>query len=566
MIASVFALAVLLAAAPAPAEQPAAKPAAKKPADKKPAAKKSDAKGRATSPEGVKLFGMRGYPPQEEVKDPATFFPLIDTFGQYIHREWPGKVHAAADLEAAKKAEARDLLAKPGPKDWNQYGGWKAGPALKATGHFRTEKVDGRWWLVDPEGRLFWSHGNDCVGSSADTRIDGREAWFKDFPGAQPEFKPFLHKTGPALKGDYTDRAGQAFDFAKANALRKYGPDWRQATADLAHRRLRSWGMNTIANWSSADIYMIKRTPYTANVWFHSRPIAASTGYWGQFKDPYEPEFAEKLKAALAKTAAGTADDPWCLGYFIDNEIGWGSATDLATASLASPPEQAAKKAMIEFLKGRYADIVKLNAAWGTSHASWEALAAATAAPDKKRAAADLEAMTGRIAEQYFRVIRDTVRAIAPKKLYLGCRFAWVNDPAAVAASKFCDVVTYNRYKTSVADLKLPAGADDKPLLIGEFHFGALDRGMFHTGLVPTASQAARAEAYKSYVQGALANPLLVGTHWFKYQDEPTTGRPLDEENYQIGFVDICDTPYAETIEASRAVGYGMYAFRKNAK
>jgi len=40
----------------------------------------------------------------------------------------------------------------------SRYGGWKA-RRVKATGFFRTEQVDGRWWLVDPEGYLFLSVG-----------------------------------------------------------------------------------------------------------------------------------------------------------------------------------------------------------------------------------------------------------------------------------------------------------------------------------------------------------------------------------------------------------------------
>jgi hypothetical protein len=44
------------------------------------------------------------------------------------------------------------------------------------------------------------------------------------------------------------------------------------------------------------------------------------------------------------------------------------------------------------------------------------------------------------------------------------------------------------------------------------------------------------------------------------------TGRPLDEENYQIGFVDICDTPYPETVAACREVAAEMYQYRLNAK
>jgi hypothetical protein len=129
------------------------------------------------------------------------------------------------------------------------------------------------------------------------------------------------------------------------------------------------------------------------------------------------------------------------------------------------------------------------------------------------------------------------------------------------AAAKYCDVVSYNLYQRDVADFQFDGGAD-VPLIIGEFHFGALDRGMFHTGLVPTASQQTRAEAYQQYVLGALHHPQFVGCHWFQYCDEPTTGRVYDEENYQIGFVDIADTPYAETIAASREVGERLYGKR----
>jgi hypothetical protein len=33
-----------------------------------------------------------------------------------------------------------------------------------------------------------------------------------------------------------------------------------------------------------------------------------------------------------------------------------------------------------------------------------------------------------------------------------------------------------------------------------------------------------------------------------------------------MGFLDICDTPYWETIAAARDVGYNLYTIRSNAK
>jgi hypothetical protein len=240
--------------------------------------------------------------------------------------------------------------------------------------------------------------------------------------------------------------------------------------------------------------------------------------------------------------------------------LSWGDDGSLALGTLASPADQPAKHVFLDDLRKKYETIERLNAVWGTAHASWEDLAKSTTPPNRQKAREDLGAFYTKLAERYFEICRDAVKEAAPQQLYLGCRFAWSNDRAIRAACKFCDVVSFNRYQRSVADLRLPEGCD-KSAIIGEFHFGALDRGMFHTGLVPTASQQERAEAYRAYVASALANPLLVGTHWFQYGDQATTGRP-DGENYQIGFLDVCDTPYAETIQACRAVGARLYGQR----
>jgi hypothetical protein len=216
---------------------------------------------------------------------------------------------------------------------------------------------------------------------------------------------------------------------------------------------------------------------------------------------------------------------------------------------------------MVGDLKMAYPDIGRLNDQWGTSHDSWDALLESRTPPARDRARKELEAFDTRIADQYFKTIRDAIHEVAPGQLYLGCRFAWVNPRAAASAARFCDVVSYNIYRLRADDFQFPGGAD-VPLIIGEFHLGALDRGMFHPGLVPVASQVERARNYREYVRGVLRHPQFVGCHWFQYQDEPTTGRVYDEENYQIGFVDIADTPYAETIAASREMGAQMYQIR----
>jgi hypothetical protein len=500
-------------------------------------------------------------PPTALAKDAEAFFPFIDTFGQYRHRNWPGKVLSLEDLKARRETEAKELRADCGPTEWNEFGGWAKGPQLKATGFFRTENRDGKWWLVDPEGRLFWSHGIDCVRMLDATPIEERETWFEDFPGAQQEFATFVSR-GFALKGHYAGRTVKTFSFAGANLQRKYGPDWRSSFNDVAHRRLRNWGLNTIGNWSDEAVRLQKKTPYVDAIGSgKARKIEGSEGYWGKFADVFDASFRDGLRESMLSKRGKSAGDPWCIGYFSDNEIAWGDELSLAVAALQSPGDQPAKQAFVADLKSKYGEIAKLNAVWGATYESWPALTASRVKPDAKKARADLEAFYTRIAEEYFRLARDVIKEVAPNQLYLGCRFAWVNSCAAAAAAKYCDVVSYNLYRRSVSDFQFNGGAD-VPLIIGEFHFGALDRGMFHTGLVSTASQADRAQTYADYVTGALKHPQFVGCHWFQYQDQPTTGRVYDEENYQIGFVDIADTPYSEIVAASRSVASSMYKTR----
>ncbi|MBN1124232.1 MAG: hypothetical protein JXA82_04430 [Sedimentisphaerales bacterium] len=546
--------------------------------------------------EPLELIGMRGYPqhqgkldtgnviglvvfvnrPNEDysfqiqkittggsvrILDSKTFYPFIDEYGQFIHADWPGKVKRSGDLQLHLKQEQKDLAEHPEPEEWNQYGGWAKGPKLKATGFFRVEKVQGKWWLVDPEGRLFWSHGIDCVGESNETPISDREHYFQWLPEENSPFASFYSRGSWAPHGYYqTHSPYRTFDFSRANFLRKYGKNWQGKFSVITHRRLRSWGMNTIGNWSQANIYLMQKTPYVGTIHFTARVLEGSTGYWGKFYDVFDPSFREGMQKAVQSQIERGIADPWCIGFFVHNELAWGDDTSLAIAALKSPADQPAKKVFIQDLKSKYGTIGKLNQVWDSSYSSWERMIDSTDEPDKMKAAEDLGAFYTKTAETYFATIREEFKKVSPKQLYLGCRFAWVNNRAAQAAAKYCDVVGYNRYAYTCADLKLPEDID-MPIIIGEFHFGALDRGMFHTGLKPTLDQEDRAQKYKDYVRSALGNPYIIGTHWFQYKDQETTGRG-DGENYQIGFIDICDTPYRETINACREVGYTMYRNR----
>ena len=495
---------------------------------------------------------------------PEKFFPFIDAYGQFKHRDWPGKTHSNEDLKQALASERADIAAHPSPKGWNKYGGWKDGPKRQATGRFRVEKVDGKWWMIDPEGCLFWSHGPVRVtSSSAVTPLDEREFYFTDLPKADSPFALF-YTTRDALLWPYYEARGiqRTYDFSSANAFRKYGSDWVARYADLAHQRLRSWGMNTIANSSDVRICKQDRTPYADRFELKSPDIEGAHLGWWKFKDPFHPEFRANFRRQLVQRKA-ELDDPWCFGFFVDNEISWGGETALADWTLQSPATQPAKIELVNRLKQRHGSIAKVNALWKTDYADWNALLQSQQKPPAG-AKDDCIAFSAVVTEAYFKNIRDEFKAIAPDTLYLGCRFAGSTKAAVQIAAKYCDVISYNLYRHTLEDFKLPEGVD-KPVMIGEFHFGALDRGMFHPSLIEVANQEARGKAYAAYIASALRHPNFIGAHWHQFGEQPTNGR-FDGENLQNGLLDVCDTPYPETIAGVREVGYRLYEIRSQGR
>ena len=255
-----------------------------------------------SSPWNAKLFGMRGYPGIPPGMTESQFFPLIDEFGQYRHADWPGKIHCADDLAQQKAAEADELEHHPGPTDWDIYGGWQAGPQLAATGRFRTEKLNGKWWLVDPVGRLFWSHGIDSVHTGwSTTPITDRERWFTRLPAKDSPYGKFYGRGNWAPHNYYEGKSYETYDFSAANLQRKYGNDWGRQFHALLHRRLRSWGLNTIGNWSEPSICQVRKTPYVVTIHSSGRTLEGSQGYWGKFADVFDSGFAASIRADAAR-------------------------------------------------------------------------------------------------------------------------------------------------------------------------------------------------------------------------------------------------------------------------
>ena len=528
---------------------------------------------RPPAPQLLTVGPLRVEPPSEE--DRTAYVGIADGFGQFRTGNWPEKIGSAemlrarGDEEAKKLAEQRTDMPKR-----DRFGGLAESGGFRATGFFRTERRDGRWWLVTPEGNPFFSIGIDVVAVAGATYVDGREFMFRDLPARDGELGEHWSAQDDrrglgAQRGRSFDH-GHAFHFYSANLERKFGADWPARWREETLSRLEAWGFNTIGNWSDPDLCAMHRLPYTVPLSPEGDYAKVSSGedWWGQMPDPFDPRFADAVDKMARDAAAQFGGDPYLIGYFVDNELSWGRGAPgnprtyyaLAINALAAGPESPAKSAFAAYLIETYRAPERLAHAWGISLTSWEALGdAGFALPPadlgNPAVTGDLAAFSSRFADAYFGTVAEALHRHDPDHLYLGSRFEAQTNEAVEACARWCDVVSFNRYRRSIAD-----DPDEwtrfhklgKPALIGEFHFGSVDRGLFWEGIIGVGRESERGLAYARYLRAIAENPDFVGAHWFQYLDEPLTGRTLDGENAHIGFVTVADLPYQDLASAAR--------------
>ncbi|MGA9660002.1 MAG: beta-galactosidase, partial [Asticcacaulis sp.] len=540
--------------------------------------------------------------------DPFYLTGIVDKFGQTEKAEYPIKIHSEGELRAVADAERAQLDASAGPADRSRFGGWSKGPHLKGTGFFRTEKVDGKWWMVDPDGYLFFSNaianvrmanletvtGYDFTDPSVRV-IDPEELTPEDSRDIIPvpkesvstrflaspmrrEMFKWLPAYDDPLGENYGYRRtfhqgvlehGEVFSFYKANLERRYGETtpqsymdtWRKVTID----RMRDWGFTSFGNWIDPSFYDNQKIPYFANGWIIGDYKTLSSGfdYWSPMPDPYDPEFVRRARLTVEQIAREVKDSPWCIGVFVDNEKSWGNVDtdrhhygivlDGLSKSAADSP---AKAHFSQMLRTKYTTIDALNAAWKTQFTGWDQFDAGAKLADINPAAkADLSDLFFDYADTYFRVVQGELKKLMPNHMYMGVRMAeWgMPEEAIRAAVKYTDVMSYNNYREGIH----PDTWDflkklDRPTLIGEFHIGTTsDTGLYHPGLVQAVNQADRARMYEQYMETVVSNPVMVGAHWFQYIDDPVTGRAYDGENYNVGWVSNTDIPYKEMVDAA---------------
>ncbi|MBN1641062.1 MAG: hypothetical protein JXA09_07490 [Anaerolineae bacterium] len=471
--------------------------------------------------------------------------PLIDDMGQSTLHEWPAKSRSHKEVTARLCAQLAAAPAQRWPARFSRWGGWTA-RRFEPTGFYRTHHDGRRWWLVDPDGYAFWSAGMDCVRVDTDAAYTGLEAalsWMPDPAGPYGAM--------------YGDRAAPTINYLAGNLIRAFGPEvWHEHWATIALAQLRGMGFNTVANWSEWQIARQAGYPYV-------RPLALNWArtplVYRDFPDVFDPGF-ERDVADYAAQLVETADDPALIGYFLMNEPTWGFARETPAAGmLYTTTACASREALAAFLRDRYETEAALSAAWGGATLAG-VRAGAWHAPLNETAQRDLADFSARMVERLFGGLSQACKAVDPYHLNLGARYYTVPPDWAAGGMRHFDVFSMNCYRDRVPADEMSAIHEmlHMPILVGEWHFGALDAGLPASGIGHVRDQAARGQAFRFYTEDAAAKPWCVGVHYFTLYDESALGR-FDGENWNIGFLDVCNRPYAPLAEAARATHERLY-------
>jgi agarase len=418
----------------------------------------------------------------------------------------------------------------------------------RKTGFFHVEEHGGRWWMIDPRGHGFFNVGTD--------HVDFKVHWCEKLG-----YAPY-HR----------------------NAKKRHGSEEKWAASTVA--RLKAWGFNALGTNSGRSV-RYKGLPHTEflglGVGFTSVDAITERTTWTGFPNVFSPKWPRWCDKRARAMCVPNRDDPWLIGYFIDNELEWHAWTAGSPfeESFKKPRGHSAKTALVDLLTSRHPTAESFNRAWGTRVADLDELHDMTTPPKPATdaARADERAFIRLCAERYFSVAEAAIRKHDPNHMILGCRYAGGGPDIMDIAGRHVDIFSINCYRR--VDLEtgvMTDGFEDelrkwhaqvkRPFIITEWSFPALDAGLpcKHGAGQRVPTQKDKAFAFTAFQKLLFSTPFMVGSNYFMWADEPELGiSSTFPEDSNYGLVDVNDDPYKLLTEAAAALHGHVYAIHSGA-
>ena len=179
------------------------------------------------------------------------------------------------------------------------------------------------------------------------------------------------------------------------------------------------------------------------------RSIGIEDGIMG-LPDVYASDFNQKVDAACKSFVTPYKANPWVIGYFTGNEPSWLGQEARLSKMILDGPDKPIKSELKKFIADRDSPALRKQFIFNTFRI-------------------------------FLKTVDTSVRRYDPNHLNLGMRFGHVPDKEILEICKgIFDVFSFNCYdlypKIELMDQIL--NVTGLPMIIGEYHFGTVDRGM----------------------------------------------------------------------------------------
>ncbi len=391
--------------------------------------------------------------------------------------------------------------------------------------HYSFVREDSRILVKAPDGRTFWSMGVCCTGQG--------EKW----DGYNPDNPGYAaHKLFPNAKSWVEDTLG----------------------------KLRDNGFNSIGGWSETPLFQKhggeKRLPY-----FEVLHLGAYNR--APWRDMFSKEHVQIVEQAAKDQIEKIKDDPYLVGYFSDNELGWWREA-LFVTYLAMDSKETGRKKFVEFVSKHYKNSwAAFQKDWTTKNSRFESIDGDIKLKPGGNGMALVKGWQTYLTDHYYRQMKAAIRKYDPNRLIMGDRYCQFYYPNVVESStRHIDAVStnygadWNSGENTEYFLSTLHQITKKPVIITEFYMAAMENRSGNKnssgGFPVVQTQKEREEAVKLYLEDLGRRPYIVGAHWFQYWDEPTHGRG-DGENYNMGLLDIHGVPYDGMMKVFREFKLG---------
>jgi hypothetical protein len=401
-------------------------------------------------------------------------------------------------------------------------------------GYFRVGKTQqGQWWFLTPDNQPFFYKGVVAVNRAG--RAGGRNA-----------------KPGP-----YAGVVDKKYNYQQS-------PD---AFVKASIQTIRSLGFNSLGAWTTEEFFN-KGMPFTEIIeFFKEPPFLPSVNSGEGLPDIFDSTWLMAVDKKARALCTPLRYSKELVGYFTDNEIGFGETDDLGLDPgfkagqfdvsllrllLAMDSTKPAAKFAWNFLLNRYGQSMDaLTAAWKIAIHDKSAIKKLNESKiilTSEAYQTDAIAFVKKYAALYFEIANRTIKRYDPNHLILGCRFGALPPTYVLdAIQPWTDVISANNYRPTLYErYDTLYNYTGLPILIGEISWNT---GLFKNIPYPDEIQKLLSEKERMFRSGmatierAATHNGFVGITWYRWVQGIST-----EKQFYDGVVNYNDKPDIHTV------------------